>query len=534
MAEAEASLQRRSCGGDKLGEESRDVETQTIPGLALAAAESWPDQNAITCGDVRLSFAELADRMMTAAAAFVAAGLQPGERVCLWAQNGWQWIVACLGLQAAGGVLVPLNTRFRAAEAGYIVSRSGATMAVASEHFLGAAFADMLEGLDAPALRRVVRLGDAKWAAFLDEAHSAAREEAYRRVRALGPDDISDIMFTSGTTGDPKGAVATHGQTVATARLWAKATTLREGDRFLILWPFFHCSGYKAGWVVDLLVGAATLPEPVLDAGALLEKVAREQVTFLPGPPTLFQTLLADPGLDRAKLASVRVSITGASAVPPSLIEAMRADLGIPVVLSGYGLTETCGTVTMTNAEDPPEIVTTSCGRAIDGIELACVDETGRPVPTGEAGEVIVRGMNVMKGYLDDPAATAEAIDADGWLHTGDIGTLDARGYLRITDRMKDIFIVGGFNCYPAEIEKMLMAHPAILQVAVTGIPDERMGEVGKAFVVLKPGADLDAEALTAWSRERMANFKVPRAIAFVPDLPTNATGKVQKFKLPN
>ena len=509
------------------------MDNQTIPGLALAAAERWPEHNAVTCGAVRLSFAELADRMM-AAAGFVAAGLQPGERVGLWAENSWRWIVACLGLQTAGGVLVPLNTRFRAGEAEFIIRRSKATIAVASENFLGASYAAMLERFDAPALRRVIRLDGGDWTDFLAAANDTDRAEAARRVAALGPDDLSDIMFTSGTTGDPKGAMATHGQTVATARLWAQATTLGEGDRFLVLWPFFHCSGYKAGWVVNLLAGAATLPEPVLDAAALARKVACERVTFLPGPPTLFQTLLSDAAVDRDELASVRVSITGASAVAPSLIEAMRSELGIPVVLSGYGLTETCGTVTMTGPDDPPEIVTTSCGRAIAGIELACIDQNGRRVAAGEPGEVIVRGMNVMKGYLDDPVATADAIDPEGWLHTGDIGVLDERGYLRITDRKKDVFIVGGFNCYPAEIEKMLLAHPAIFQIAVIGVPDDRLGEVGKAFVVLKPGAVLDTPALIEWSRDRMANFEVPRHIEFVAQLPINATGKVQKFKLPS
>jgi len=228
----------------------------------------------------------------------------------------------------------------------------------------------------------------------------------------------------------------------------------------------------------------------------------------------------------------VRISVTGATAVAPSLIDAMRNDLKIATVLTGYGLTETCGTVTMTCPDDPAEIVTTSCGKAIAGIELKVADADGNALPAGEAGEVMVRGMNVMLGYLDDPEATADAITADGWLHTGDVGVMDAAGYLRITDRQKDIYITGGFNCYPAEIEKMLQAHPAILQVAVAGVPDERLGEVGKAFVVLKPGATLSADELIAWSREHMANFKVPRQVEFFDALPTNATGKVQKFKL--
>ena len=504
----------------------------TIPGLAVAAARRGPTDDAILDGDLRLNFAEVEEGMLACAAAFVEAGLAKGERVAIWAPNSAAWIIACLGLQAAGGVLVPLNTRFKAEEASYILRRSAAVMAVAAETFLEARYADLIEGLDLPAMRRVIRSDGRGWAEFLAAATPASRAEAERRLAALDPEDLSDIMFTSGTTGDPKGALSAHGQSAQTALLWAAATTLTKGDRFLIVWPFFHCSGYKAGWVANLAVGAASLPVPVFDASSLLEIVDRERVSFLPGPPALFQSLLALPDRPEKILSTVRVSITGASAVPPSMITAMREELGIQTVLTGYGLTETCGTATMTGPSDPPEVVTTSCGRAIPGVEVACVGEDNKPVPTGQAGEVVVRGMNVMRGYLDDPEATAEAIDVDGWLHTGDIGVLDADGYLRITDRKKDVIIVGGFNCYPAEIEKMLSAHPAIHQVAVTAAPDARMGEVPQAFVVLKPQARLTEVELIAWARERMANFKVPRHVAFLEALPTNATGKIQKFKL--
>lgn len=504
----------------------------TIPGLAVVAARLWPSAEAVVDGEERLSFAELRQRMLECAAAFVAAGLKKGERVAIWAPNSATWIVACLGLQAAGGVLVPLNTRFKADEAGVILARSSAVMAVAAEEFLEARYADVVERLDLPAMRRVIRPGGPDWTAFLAAATPASRLEAERRLDDLVPEDLSDIMFTSGTTGEPKGAMSAHGQSVRTAMLWAKATTLAAGDRFLIVWPFFHCSGYKAGWVADLAVGATSLPVAVLEPTSLLATVSGEAVSFLPGPPTLFQTLLALPSRPERMLATVRVSITGASAVPPSMIVAMREELGVRTVLTGYGLTETCGTATMTSPDDPPEVVTTSCGKAIEGVEIACVGDDGRPVQAGEAGEVVVRGMNVMLGYLDDPEATAEAIDSEGWLHTGDIGVLDAQGYLRITDRKKDVFIVGGFNCYPAEIEKMLCAHPAIQQAAVTGTPDPRLGEVARAFVVLRPQTQLTEADLIAWARERMANFKVPRLVSFVDALPTNATGKVQKFKL--
>ena len=505
----------------------------TIPHLALAAAATWPDDIAIVDGDRRISFADLAQAMRLAAAGFVAAGLREGERVILWAENSADWVVACLGLQAAGGVLVPLNTRYRHTEALDITVRSGASFAIGATEFLGYRYADVLRSLDAPALRRVVELGSADWTAFL-AAGRGHEAEVERRLAALGPGDLSDILFTSGTTGAAKGVLATHEQTVRTARLWANATTIGHGDGFLILWPFFHCSGYKAGWVVNLAVGATTLPLAQLDVDALTALVERERVTFLPGPPTLFQTLLADAAFDRSRIASVRVSITGAASVPPQLIADMRSVLGIPVVLTGYGLTEASGTVTMTAPSDPPDIVVRSCGKAIEGVELKLIDEAGMSVATGSPGRVLVRGYNVMLGYLDDPVATAEAIDADGWLDTGDIGVVDEAGYLAITDRSKDMFITGGFNCYPAEIEALLLAHPRIAAVAVKGVPDERMGEVCAAWVVAAGEGAPDAREIIDWARHRMANFKVPRAIRFVDDLPRNATGKVQKFLLPD
>lgn len=507
----------------------------TIPHQAMKAAATWPDAEAIVDGERRLTWAQLADAMMDAASAFVAAGLQRGDRVSLWMPNSMDWIIACLGLHAAGGVLVPLNTRYKADEARYILDRAKVRMVVASHEFLGTRFAELADSLGVASVERIVAMGDdgpKGWSAFLAAADDAARRGAEARLEALAEDDVSDIMFTSGTTGNPKGAVTAHGQTVRTAQLWARATSLTAGDRYLILWPFFHTSGYKGAWLPCLTTGATILPIAALDVPELLGVVERERVTFMPGPPTLFQTLLAMPDRRPEMLAALRVAVTGGTSVAPSMVEAMRAELGIPVVLTGYGMTETCGTATMTSPEDPPEVVTTSCGRAIEGVEVICVDEAGVPVPTGEPGEVVIRGMNVMRGYLDDPEATAAAIDPDGWLHSGDIGVLDEKGYLRITDRKKDMFIVGGFNCYPAEIEKMLLNHPAILAVAVAAIPDERMGEVGKAWVVLKEGASLDAGALIAWSRERMANFKVPREVAFLAELPMSATGKVQKFRL--
>lgn len=512
---------------------------RTIPHAVVAAADACPSALAVVDGERGVTYAQLLARMQEAAAGFVAAGVKSGDRVAIWAPNSLDWIVACLGLQAAGAALVPLNTRFKGREAQYILNRSRARLLVTVGRFLGADYPALLDGLSLPHLEQTVLLDTNEWRsrgweAFVDQgrASPASRREADARLATLSGDAVSDILFTSGTTGDPRGAITTHAQNIAVFDGWATATGLRRGDRYLVVFPFFHSAGYKAGCVASILRGATVYPEAVFDADALAQRVVRERITVLPAPPTVFQALLDGRGASARRLDGLRVAVTGATMVPPTLIEAMRRELGIQRVLTGYGLTETCGVVTMTTEEDSADTVATTCGRALPGVEIRCVDDAGEPVPAGEEGEILVRGPNVMRGYLDDPASTGAAIDADGWFHTGDVGRIDERGYLRITDRKKDMFIVGGFNCYPAEVEKALLRHPAVSQVAVCGVPDARLGEVGRAFVVRAAGAALTGAELIEWCRAELANYKVPRTVEFVDSLPTNAMGKVQKFRL--
>lgn len=475
--------------------------------------------------------------MLEAAAAFVAAGLQPGERVALWLPNCCEWIVACMGLQAAGGVLVPLNTRFKGEEVRDILDRARVAMLVLPAEFLGLNYREMIATADLVSPCRIVTVGEdgpGGWSAFLAGADETARKEAEARLANLSPTDMCDIMFTSGTSGRSKGVLSSHAQVVNTAFAWVATAGLGPQDRFLVLWPFFHSAGYKMGWVACLAAGATALPEAVLDPAALVRRAVLEQVSFLPGPPTLFQTLLADETVEPGALASVRMSMTGGTTIPPSMIEGVRARLGIAAMASGYGLTESQGVATLTRVGDSPERVALTSGKAVAGIEVQCVDSAGQPVPPGEQGEIVVRGPNVMLGYLDDPVATKEVIDESGWLHTGDLGILDEAGYLHVTGRIKDVFIVGGFNCYPAEIEKVLLGHDAIAQVAISAAPDVRLGEVGIAHVVLAPGAELTADELIGWARERMANYKAPRHVRFTPSLPLNAAGKVLRHELPS
>ena len=354
------------------------------------------------------------------------------------------------------------------------------------------------------------------------------------RTASLDPSDLSDLIFTSGTTGHPKGAMTTHAQTLRTFATWAEVVGLAPGDRYLIVNPFFHTFGYKAGILACLMAGATMVPEPVFDVDVVLQRVADERISVLPGPPTIFQSILDHPKRDGYDLSSLRLVVTGAAVVPVELVQALESELGIETVLTAYGLTEATGTVTMCRRGDPPEVISATSGRAIPDVEVRIVDGDGADVATGEAGEVVVRGYNVMPGYFRDDEATTSAIDAAGWLHTGDVGFLDADGNLAITDRLKDMYVSGGFNVYPAEVEAVLRRHPSVGQVAVVGVPDHRMGEVGLAVVVPTAGADLPGLAtdLPVFAKEHLANFKVPRRVEVVDVLPTNASGKVLKREL--
>ncbi|HEX2485269.1 MAG TPA: FadD3 family acyl-CoA ligase [Myxococcota bacterium] len=512
-------------------------ERLTIPRTVARAAERFGERMALEDGDAHFSFRELAEAGVAAARACLAAGVERGDRVAIWAPNVAEWVAAAIGLQSAGAALVPLNTRFKGAEAGYVLRRSGARLLFTVGEFLGTDYVAALASEDLPALREIVTLrgrsaGATPWDEFLARGAAVPARAARERAAAVEPDDLSDVIFTSGTTGQPKGVMTTHGQNLRVFDAWSRGAGIREGDRYLIVNPFFHTFGYKAGWLACLQVGATAIPHAVFDASAVLERIGKERISVLPGPPTLYQSLLAHPERGRFDLSSLRLAVTGAAAIPVELVRRMRSELGFETVITAYGLTETSGTVTMCLPTDDAETIATTSGRALAGVEVKCADARGEEVPRGTAGEILVRGFNVMRGYFDDPAETAKTVDAQGWLHTGDVGVMDERGYLRITDRIKDMFIVGGFNCYPAEIENLMYRHDGIAQVAVVGVPDERMGEVGVAFVVPAPGASLAPDEVIRWCREHMANYKVPRRVELVDALPTNPSGKVLKYQL--
>ncbi|CAM5508953.1 AMP-binding protein [Streptomyces abikoensis] len=582
-----------------------DLEFMSLPRLVRTAAARYGDREAVVEGRTRIGFEQLAARIERAAAGCLAAGVETGDRVAVWAPNTLDWIVSALGAVTAGAVLVPVNTRLKGAEAAHVLGRTRAKLLFVTGTFLGTSYVAALRraaggartayghghgsdpdlgpapdhglghghghGRDRrrspagawaaagakavaamgtgtelplaalPHLEQVVVLaedapsapGFRTWKEFIAAGEAVPAWAVRARANAVSPDAPSDIIFTSGTTGEPKGVVVTHAQSLRTFGAWCDLAGLRRGDRYLIVNPFSHTFGYKAGVLACLMRGAVMVPQAVFAADTVLAGIAAERITVLPGPPTLLQALLDHPSRTVCALSSLRLVVTGASSVDPRLVERLRAEAGIPTVLTAYGMSEATGVVTMCRRHDPAEVVAGTAGRALPDTEVKVAGTDGRALPPGTPGEILVRGYQVMRGYFEEPRATAEAVDADGWLHTGDVGVLDGEGNLRITDRIKDMFVVGGFNVYPAEVERLLARHPGIAEAAVVGVPDQRLGEVGRAYVVRRGGGPApSADELIDWARREMAAYKVPREVEFVPGLPRNASGKVVKAGL--
>lgn len=531
------------------------MSRRTVPALLRDAERRFGSGVAVVDGGAELTWRELASAARRVGSGLRARGIARGDRVAVWAPNSLHWVVAALGVHEIGAVLVPLNTRYTGPEARDILRRARVRLLLTVDGFLGLDFVgslvaglahdddadpsvgDVVAGL--PDLRDVVLFpGDRgaaegrdvptlDWDRFLDGASDAVADAG-----PVDEHDLADVVFTSGTTGRSKGVMYGHGQFLRVVAAWISRVGLRRGDRVLVIPPFFHAFGYRSGAIASLICGATMLPHQVYDPDAVLRRVERDRVSVVPGPPAIFQGMLSHPHLAAFDLSPLRLGITGGAVVPSVLINRMRSELGFKGVCNGYGLTECGGYGAMCHFDDPDEAIANTAGPPLDGVEIITKDSEGRALPYGETGEIVLRGYLVMQGYFNDPEATAETIDAEGWLHTGDVGRLDADGNLVVEDRLKDMYIAGGFNCYPAEIERMLSQHPAIGQAAVIGVPDERLGEVGKAFVVLRPGAHADEAEIIAWSRRNMANFKVPRSVEIVASLPTSVQGKVLRREL--
>ncbi len=507
-------------------------DPMTTPHVLARAAREYGAAEAIADGATRLSYAQLHKQVRVVARFLIAEGVRRGDRVALWAPNTHHWVIAALGTHYSGATLVPINTRYTGHEALDILQRTAARALIVAGPFLGTdrlAKLRQAAGPDGlPDLQIVVRIpvdGESPaedsvvdWADVAARATSVTDAEADARADAVSPDDVSDVLFTSGTTGRSKGVMSAHRQALAVAQAWAECGEVNATDRYLVISPFSHSFGYKGGILVCLLTGATIVPQSVFDIDRAMQLVTAERITVLPGPPTMYQAMLDHPHRSTYDLSSLRLAVTGTTTVPVALVERMQSELRFSVVLTAYGLTEAV-VVTMCRADDPPETVARTSGRATAGFD----------VRIGKSGEILLRGPNVMLGYLDDPDATKQAGNADGWLNTGDVGTLDEAGNLTITDRLKDMYICGGFNVYPAEVEQALARLDGVAESVVIGMPDERMGEVGAAFIIKQPGHGLTESDVIGYCRDRLANYKVPRQVEFRTDFPRNAAGKPLK-----
>ena len=516
--------------------------TDTIPTLLRAAAQKYGAKAALcSTVDGATSFADLDAQADRVARALLADGMEHGERTAIWAPNMWEWVAAAVGTQRVGGVIVPLNTRLRGGEVADIVRRAGISRLFSVGEFLGRHYPDMLRGEAMPGLKRIIvlradpaKLTGAKqgWEAFLAAGEATPGALLMERAAAVTPDSIADIMFTSGTTGLPKGAIFDHKRSLGGGRAWVGISDMTADDRYCCFGPFSHNASYKAGWIAGLMAGTTVYWPEAYDSETILNLIVDNRITVMPAPPTVWQEMLAHPKFLDWDISSLRFLSTGATVIPIELMRRLEADTDINVLSTGYGMTECCGSATHTRPGDDISRIACTVGKAIPGTEIRIADTEGRNLPPGEAGEVLIRDDKLMIEYLDNPEATRAAIDSEGWLHSGDIGVLDADGYLKITDRLKDMYIVGGFNVYPAEIEKQMSSLPGLHQCAIIGLPDARLGEVGHAFIVRSADSALTEAEVIAWSKANLANYKIPRGVTFLDALPMNSTGKVVKFAL--
>jgi fatty-acyl-CoA synthase len=513
------------------------VLEETIGANLERTVSARPDREALVSRHqgLRFTYAELDAAVDEVARGLLALGLEGGDRLGIWSPNCAEWVLIQYATAKLGVILVNVNPAYRTSELQYALAQSGCRALVAAPEFKGSDYVAMLDEVrpEVPSLEHAIFLGSDGWDELLAGA-AAVDESRLREVSApLEPSDPINIQYTSGTTGAPKGATLSHRNILNNAYFVARGCRYSEEDRVCIPVPFYHCFGMVMGNLGCTTHGACiVIPGPAFEAASVLEAVAAERCTSLYGVPTMFIAELQHPDFESHDLSSLRTGIMAGSPCPTEVMRQVIDGMGMGEVTICYGMTETSPVSTQTAADDELERRVSTVGRVHPHVEIKVAGLDGRTVPCGEPGEFCTRGYSVMLGYWDDPERTAEAIDADGWMHTGDQATIDEHGYAKIVGRIKDMVIRGGENVYPREVEEFLFGHPAVADVQVVGVPDERFGEELMAWVILKPGAELYADELRAFCRDKIAHFKVPRYVEFVDEFPMTVTGKVQKFKL--
>ena len=511
---------------------------QTIGECLEATAARFGEREALVVRhqDVRMTYAELNAEVDALARALLAAGIEKGDRVGIWAPNCAEWVLTQFASAKIGAILVNVNPAYRTSELEYVLRQSACRLLICAPEFKGSDYVAMVGEVRAglPALERVVVLDVAGWGALLAEAPAADEGALGERAASLDFDDPINIQYTSGTTGFPKGATLSHNNILNNGFFVGEGCRYTEADRVCIPVPFYHCFGMVMGNLGCVTHGAAmVIPGPSFDAGDVLACVQEERCTSLYGVPTMFIAELAHPDFASFDLSSLRTGIMAGSPCPIEVMKKVVSEMHMGEVTICYGMTETSPVSTQTSADDPLDKRVGSVGHVHPHVEIKIVDPaTGRVCERGEPGELLTRGYSVMLGYWAEPEKTADAIDAARWMHTGDLATMDDEGYVNIVGRSKDMVIRGGENIYPREVEEFLFTHPDVEEVAVVGVPDERYGEELAAFVRVRAGAAPSEEELREFCRGRIAHFKVPRYVVVVDELPMTVTGKIQKFKL--
>ncbi|TGV30894.1 AMP-binding protein [Mesorhizobium sp. M00.F.Ca.ET.186.01.1.1] len=528
----------------------------TIGNLLDETTRLYQDKEALVYHErsLRYSFAEFQEVCNQAARGFMSLGIQKGENIAIWATNVPEWVISQFGTAKMGGVLVTVNTSYRVHELEYLLRQSESTTLLLIDGYRDANYLDMikeicpeletcepgaLQSKRLPHLRNVIYLGEERqpgmflWADLLARAELVSEEERRLRQESLSPDDVINMQYTSGTTGFPKGVMLSHVNIVNNASKVAECQGLGIEDRVCIPVPFFHCFGCVMGTLACVATGATMVPVTAFDPGLVLSIVEAERCTALYGVPTMFIAQLNHPSFAERDLSSLRTGIMAGSLCPIEVMKNVVDKMGIRDITIAYGQTEASPVITQTRPEDSIERKVSTVGRLHEGVEAKVIDPaTGETLPPGVQGELCTRGYLVMKGYYNMPDQTAKAIDEEGWLHTGDLATVDEEGYYRITGRLKDMIIRGGENIYPREVEEFLYTHPKILDVQIVGVPDAKYGEQVLACIRVKPGETLTEEEVLAYCEGKIARFKTPRYIQFVAEYPMTASGKIQKFKL--
>jgi fatty-acyl-CoA synthase len=529
------------------GASEKPLIGETIGAHVDRIAATYPENEAVVSvhQNIRLTYRELRETTDECARGLMALGVKHGDRVGIWATNCIEWVIAQYATPKIGAILVNINPAYRSSEASYALRQSGVSVLLMQIRYKTSDYVEIVREIrDAlPDLRTIVLIGDheiekplegaMRWADIAMAAENVSPQALAIRLEATQFDEPINIQYTSGTTGFPKGATLTHHNILNNGYFIGEGCRYTASDRVCVPVPFYHCFGMVLGNLAILTHGATlVIPNYTFDPALSMDAVSRERCTSLYGVPTMFIAMLALPNVATYDVSSLRTGIMAGSPCPVEIMKRVQTELHMPEVTICYGMTETSPVSAQTATDDPLDKRTGTVGRVHPHLEVKIVDEDGKIVERNVPGELCTRGYSVMLGYWNDPQNTATAIDAARYMHTGDIAVMDDDGYLNISGRIKDMVIRGGENIYPREIEEFLYTHPAVEDVSVVGVPDEKYGEELCAWIVLAPGQPEDVESILAFCRGKIAHYKVPRYVLFVREFPMTVTGKIQKYKM--